>query len=161
MTPPAATATPVATPYAFPVRALRRWTGENLTLTPRPDGGVEAVFRLEGSTCANIAFFLLYCVTLAPAAAGHRIETMNCAPAPYDEGYTRMCGWQENAEAMAATMRDEAPLLGRPLDSVLAWRPEKAPPGCLCAQPSRHYKWLAVLETLHFALHQSPASSLS
>ena len=161
MTPPAVAPSPAVSPYAFPVHALRRWAGENLTLTPRPDGGVEAVFRLEGSTCANIAFFLLYRVTLAPATAGRRIKAMNCAPAPHDEGHTRMCSWQENAEAMAATLRDETPLLGLPLDSVLAWHPHKSPPGCLCAQPSRHYKWHAVLETLHFALHQPPASSLS
>jgi hypothetical protein len=161
MTTPATAPSPAVSPYAFPVRALRRWAGENLTLTPRPDGGLEALFRLEGSTCANIAFSLLYRVTLSPAPAGRRIEAMNCAPAPYDEGHTRMCSWQENAGAIAATMRDETPLLGLPLDAVLAWRPNKSPAGCLCAQPSRHYKWQAVLETLHFALHQPPASPSS
>lgn len=154
-----ATASSVSSPYAFPERALRRWAGENLTLTPRPDGGVDAVFRLEGSTCANIAFFLLYRVALSPATAGRRIESMNCAPAPFDEGHTRMCSWQENAGAIAATMRDETPLLGLPLDSVLAWRPRQSPPGCLCAQPSRHHKWHAVLETLHLALNQPRPSS--
>jgi hypothetical protein len=156
-----ATAPTVTSPYSFPERALRRWAGENLTLTARPDGGMEAVFRLEGSTCVNIAFLLHYGVTLAPVAAGRRIEALTCAPAPYDEGHTRMCCWQENAEVAAATMRDETPLLGLPLDSVLAWHPRQAPPGCLCTQPNRHYKWHAVLETIHFALAQSQPSARS
>ena len=36
--------------YSFPERALRRWARENLSVVPRADGGVDAVFRFEGST---------------------------------------------------------------------------------------------------------------
>ncbi len=160
MTPPVAAPSPVPapSPYAFPERALRRWARENLTIASRTDGGVEAVFRFEGSTCGNIAFHLLYRVTLAPASVDRRIVAMGCEPAPFDEGHTHMCCWQENAAVIAATMRNETPLLGQPLAAVLAWHPRKSPAGCICAEPARHHKWQAVLETLHLALH-SPTPS--
>ncbi|MDP2137347.1 MAG: hypothetical protein Q8J74_05790, partial [Candidatus Didemnitutus sp.] len=70
------------------------------------------------------------------------------------------CCWQANAATAAAAMDHEIPLLGQPLASVLTWRPRRSPDGCLCAEPSRQYKWQAVLETLHFALGLRPASSL-
>ena len=62
--------------YSFPERALRRWARENLTRTPCADGGVEAVFRFEGSTCGNVAFHLLYRVALAAESADRRIEAL-------------------------------------------------------------------------------------
>lgn len=158
MTPPATIA---VSPYAFPERALRRWVRENLAITPRVDGGADAVFRFEGSTCSNVTFHLLYRVSCASASASHRIESMRCEPAPHDEGHARMCCWQENAAAVIATMSGEAPLLGRPLGAVLAWRPDRSPAGCLCVRPSRHHKWQAVLETVHFALGHAAASPLS
>ena len=147
--------------YSFPERALRRWARENLTLTPCADGGVEAVFRFEGSTCGNVAFHLLYRVSLAAESADRRIEALHCEAAPFDEGHARMCCWQENAAAIAATMRREAPLLGEPLGAVLAWRPAKSPAGCLCSEPSRHHKWQAVLETLHFALSSAGGTAIT
>jgi hypothetical protein len=150
-----------ASPYAFPERALRRWLRENLAVTPRPDGGLDAVFRFEGSTCGNIAFHLLYRVALAPAADAHRILAQHCEVAPFDDGHSRMCCWQENADAIDATMRTEAPLLGQPLAAVLAWRPNKSPAGCLCGEPSRHHKWQAVLETLHLHLALSTPTTPS
>ena len=154
---------PVAavSPYALPERALRRWASENLRLTPRADGGIDAVFRFEGSTCGNVTFLLDYRVSLgATSGEGRRIEAMDCAPAAFDEGHVRMCCWQENAESAAALMRTEPPLRGGWLNAVLTWRPRKSPAGCLCAEPSRHHKWQAVLETLHFALRcETPPSA--
>ncbi|MDP2136374.1 MAG: hypothetical protein Q8J74_00835, partial [Candidatus Didemnitutus sp.] len=139
-------------PYAFPQRALRRWARENLTFGTGSDGAVHATFRLEGSTCGNITFFLLYHVALAPESADRRIVALRCEPAPQEENHKRMCCWQANATTAAAAMHHEIPLLGQPLESVLTWRPRRSPDGCLCVEPSRHYKWQAVLETLHFAL---------
>ncbi len=158
MTPPLATA---GSPYAFPERALRRWARENVSITPRTDGGTDAIFRFEGSTCSNVSFHLLYRVSLVPESVGCVIKSMDCEVAEHDEGHARMCCWQENAAAAAATMRNETPLLGQPLSAVLAWRPCKSPAGCLCAEPSRLHKWQAVLETLHFVLSSitTPLSS--
>lgn len=147
-------------PYAFPERALQRWARENLTLTARADGRTEAIFRFEGSTCSNIAFQLIYQITLGPRTDERRIESLCCVPAPHYEGHTRMCCWQENAAAVIKTMSTETPLLGQPLAAVLTWRPIKSPAGCLCAAPSRHHKWQAALETLHFALHPLPTPPL-
>ena len=153
MNPPASHVPSAPPAYAFPERALRRWSRENLTLVPRGDGGFESVFNFEGSTCGNIAFTLLYHVAVAPVTAAHRIEAMRCEPAAFDAGHTRMCCWQEDSAAIAATTSRDTALLGQPLDRVLAWRPVRSPAGCLCTEPSRHHKWQAVLETLHFALN--------
>ena len=57
-------------------------------------------------------------------------------------------------------MRDGA-LLGEPLGAVLAWRAAKSPAGCLCSEPSRHHKWQAVLETLHFALRSAGDTAIT
>jgi hypothetical protein len=46
------------------------------------------------------------------------------------------------------------PLLGEPLEAVLAWNPKTLPAGCVCSQQSRSHKWLIVLETIHFTLQQ-------
>lgn len=146
-------ATTFVSRYAFPERALHRWVREHLTLISRADGGVEAVFRFEGSTCGNVAFNLVYQVAFGPAAAGHRIESMRCEAAPYDEGHARMCCWQDRA-AVVAIRHGETPLLGQPVEAVLTWRPLKSPAGCLCTELSRHHKWQAVLETMHLALGQ-------
>jgi hypothetical protein len=145
--------------YSFPERALRRWARENLSVVPRADGGVDAVFRFEGSTCGNVAFCLLYRVSVGPEAGGRRLETLWCEPVPHDEGHTRMCCWLENAADIAAILRHEAALGSQPLDAVLTWRPQKSPAGCLCTESSRHHKWQAVLETLHFALVPSDEPS--
>jgi hypothetical protein len=152
----------VATPvidaaYSFPERALRRWVKENLTTESRADGGLDAVFRFEGSTCGNVDFVLLYHVALA---ADHSLEALRCEPAPFYEGHERMCCWQDDAEAVAVIMRQEAPLLGQPLAAVLTWRPRKSPAGCLCTEQARHHKWQAVLETLHRSLHPPAENSL-
>ena len=148
-------------PYAFPERALRRWATENLRLTPRADGGIDAVFRFEGSTCGNVSFLLNYRISLGAGSAGERrIDAMDCAPADFDDGHARMCCWQENAEAAAALIRAEQPLRGESLAAVLSWRPRKSPAGCLCAEPSRNHKWQAVLETLHFVLRAEKAPAV-
>lgn len=156
MTPNAPDSGPV---YVFPVRALRRWSTENLTLETAPAGGLVAHFRFEGSTCGNVPFELRYQVLL-DGSAQRIIAAQQCTPAPFDEGHQRMCCWQEDA-ARAATLLEEKPLAGQPLAAVLSWRPLRSPSGCLCAPASRHHKWQAVLETLHFALFASPTPTVS
>lgn len=139
--------------YVFNPRALARWRNERLTLTPRTDGGLDAVFRYDGSTCGNVAFTLLYTVSLGAATEGRPVTAMGCAPAPGSDGQTRMCSYLSTDGEVMMTADSEKPLLGRPLAEVLAWRPHAVPAGCLCTAAHRDHKWLAVLETLHFALH--------
>jgi len=141
-------------PYAFPVRALRRWRDERLGLAADEAGGWRATFHFEGSTCGNIPFALRFEVGLDAAGI---LRELRCAPAPADEGHARMCSYLEDAERLLAELATQAPLRGRPLADVLTWNPATSPAGCVCAPASRAHKWLAVLQTLHFALH-APAA---
>lgn len=138
--------------YAFPARALRRWRDERLTLVPEDGGGVRALFAFEGSTCGNVAFRLVYAVRLAPASDQHRILALSCAPAVGDDGHTRTCDYLAEPQEMLRRIGDEPPLRGAPLEAVLHWQPPRSPAGCLCTAASRAHKWLAVLQTVHFAL---------
>lgn len=152
MTAPASPA--ASTPaYAFPLRALRRWRDQHLTLRPGDDGGVRATFRLEGSTCGNVAFLLDYHVRLSPAADGHRLLELTAAPAPHDDNHVQMCAAREDVDRLLATLRREQPCLGQPLATTLDWRPTTQPAGCLCALNSRARMWQAVYHTLHYALY--------
>ena len=143
-------------PYAFPVRALRRWRDERLNLAADEAGGWQATFYFEGSTCGNIPFALRFEVGLDAAGI---LREMRCAPAPTDEGHSRMCSYLEDAERLLAELATQAPLRGRPLTDVLTWSPATSPAGCVCAPASRAHKWLAVLQTLHFALHAPVAAA--
>lgn len=138
--------------YAFPSRALCRWRDERLSLAFADDGHVLARFRFEGSTCGNVPFELMYEVKLSPSAEGYRVLAMGCAPSAGDEGHQQMCSYRESAERIRQDLANEQAFVGRPLAEVLVWSPAVLPAGCVCAAASRAHKWLAVLQTLHFAL---------
>ncbi|MBE7539476.1 MAG: hypothetical protein HS122_13825 [Opitutaceae bacterium] len=142
--------------YAFPLRALRRWAAENLTLIRAGDGSIAAEFRLEGSTCGNVAFHVLYRVRLSSTGTGHRILGLECTPAPGDVNFHEQCEARADEARLLATLLHERPLLGQPLAEVLTWAQETSPDGCLCRETSRAHKWRAVLQTLHLALNSSP-----
>lgn len=146
--------TPSSAGYQVNVRALRRWSQERLTIAPGDEARLHCCFRFEGSTCSNMGMPLAfsYHVTLGTAEAGHPILDMDCVPAEGAEGHRSMCSFLERAEGILATLREEKPLLGQPLQAVLAWQPRTLPAGCVCTQPSRHHKWLIVLQTIHYAL---------
>jgi hypothetical protein len=147
-----------AAAYTFPLRALRRWRDERLTLTDQPDGGIHGEFRFEGSTCGNVPFNLIYTVRLASAAAPHRILELACSPAPGDDGHRRMCSYLDHADRLLATLQTDSPLLDQPLAAALAWQPVTSPSGCVCDARARAHKWLAVLQTLHLALAERAAT---
>jgi hypothetical protein len=63
-----------------------------------------------------------------------------------------MCAFMDNAEQLMAALDAEKPLLGQPLDSVLAWTAASGAAGCYCHASDRMHKWRLVLETIHFAL---------
>lgn len=140
--------------YTFALRALRRWRDEQLTLTPREAGGWRARFHFDGSTCGNVAFVLHYDIEVD---GGGTIVGMRAAAAPGDEGHQSLCRHREDAASLREELATAGPLRGRPLADVLTWRPATSPAGCVCTAPARAHKWLAALQTLHFALH-APAA---
>ena len=143
--------------YTFALRALRRWRDEQLTLTPREAGGWRARFHFDGSTCGNVAFVLHYDIEVD---GGGTIVGMRAAAAPGDEGHQSLCRHREDAASLREELATAGPLRGRPLADVLSWRPATSPAGCVCTAPARAHKWLAALQTLHFALHPPAAVSV-
>lgn len=146
--------TAAAPAYAFPERALRRWRAENLRLHRPDESTCEAEFQLEGSTCGNVPFTLVYQVTLTQADGRWELRAMEVQPRAGDDGHREMCAAKSDLARLSALLRDERPLLGCPLDACLTWAPPTSPEGCLCAEPARTHKWRAVLQTLHHALHR-------
>ena len=144
---------PAAT-YTVNARALRRWAAERLTLTPRPDGSTDALFRFEGTTCSNMGHPLKfeYHVKLGPRRDGYPIRTQRCAPAADDTGHTKMCSYAGRGDAVVEEVASDAPLAGEPLDAVIGWARPASSAGCYCDEASRFHKWGLVLETIHFAL---------
>jgi hypothetical protein len=143
--------------YTVNPRALERWAKERLRLRRTEDGGVEAQFRYDGTTCTNsgrpLAFD--YAVKLGPKEAGFPLLEQHCSPAPGDGGHTAMCRYQAEGEALLAAIERENPLQGRPLADVFEWRRPASPAGCYCDAASRDHKWGLVLETIHYALRQN------
>jgi hypothetical protein len=142
--------------YSVNTKALARWAAERLSLTTRADGGMEARFRYDGTTCTNMcrALAFQYDVILGPPQDGYQIREQHCAPVLGDTGHTAMCQYQTAAGPLMAAIEGEKPLLGQPLASVLAWRRDSSPAGCYCDAASREHKWGLVLETIHYALHR-------
>jgi hypothetical protein len=141
-------------PYRTGSKALQRWARERLSLAPREDGGIDAVFRYDGTTCTNMGRELTfyYTVTLGPRDAGYPILGQHCAAAPGETGHTAMCGYIRDRDDLMAAIAGERPLAGRPLDDVLSWPRSASAAGCYCEPASREHKWGLVLETIHFAL---------
>ena len=142
--------------YSVNVKALKRWADERLTMEIKPDGTVEALFRYEGSTCTNMGRPILfhYHVKLGPREDGYPIREQRCAPAPGDTGHTYMCRYMNNAEHLMVAIEQEKPLIGQPLNDVLAWHRTSTGAACYCEPASRKHKWGLVLETIHYALVQ-------
>jgi len=139
--------------YRVNRKALARWAAERLQLTPRDDGTIDAVFRYEGVTCTNLGYPLRfdYTVKLGRRDEGYPIREQHCAPV--DEGYQRMCTYQEFPAELMQSIATEKPLLGQPLHAALAWpRPECAA-GCYCEPDARAHKWGLVFETIYYKLN--------
>jgi hypothetical protein len=141
-------------PYRTNRKALQRWAHERLTLAPRDDGGVDARFRYDGTTCTNMGRELsfVYEVSLGRREDGYTILAQTCAPAPGDTGHTAMCGYIRQQGALVDAIGAERPLAGQPLEDVLSWARPTSSAGCYCDASSREHKWGLVLETIHFAL---------
>jgi hypothetical protein len=147
--------------YSVGRKALKRWSAERLAISRRADGGVEALFRYEGTTCTNMGrpLHFHYHVTLGPRDEGYPIQEQWCKPAPGDQGYVSMCRYKTDGDALMHVVANEHPLRGRPLDDVLQWTRPSSPAGCYCDAESREHKWGLVLETLHYTLAQETERS--
>jgi hypothetical protein len=142
--------------YSVNARALQKWVAERLHLKFLHDGSVEAHFRYDGSTCTNLGRPLQfdYRVRLGPAQSHYIIMEAVCAPSPEDTGNEYQCEYINNAEALMRSIATEKPLLGKPLNEVLAWRREYNPSSCYCDVTRREHKWGLAYEVIHFALVQ-------
>lgn len=142
--------------YSIGTKALQKWSQERLELKTLPDGSVEALFRYEGTTCANLGHPLEfhYRIKLGLAELGYVISDALCAPAPGDVGHTRQCEFLADAGSLMSHIAGERPLLGKPLNDVLSWARPYNPSGCYCDADRRAYKWGLAFELLHFALVQ-------
>jgi hypothetical protein len=142
--------------YSVNERALRKWSLDRLQLRIRDDRSVEARFRYDGTTCSNLGQPIKYeyLVRLTPAPENYRITEAQCGPASDDTGHEQMCEYLHNPEGLTQAVQTEKPLLGRPLDDVLAWKRSYSPAGCYCDADSRNHKWGLVLEVIHYALVQ-------
>jgi hypothetical protein len=140
--------------YSINGKALRKWSQERLQLKSLHDGSVEARFRYEGTTCSNLGRLLEfdYFVSLAPHRDHYRIVAASCVPVPGDTGHTCQCEYLKDAASFMRAIADEKPLLGRPLDDVLAWERAYSPSGCYCDADRRSHKWGLVFEVIHYAL---------
>lgn len=140
--------------YGLSTKALKRWAAERLSLTMNGDGQIHALFRYEGTTCSNMGRPLVfhYRVTLGPREDGYPIREQICTPAPEDDGYRSMCEYLREGDHLMATIAQEQPLIGQPLDAVLSWRRPSIGPGCYCEPEARQHKWGLVLETIHYAI---------
>ncbi len=144
--------------YAYPVKALTRWATQHLRWQADQAGNVEAVFRLEGSTCGNVPLVMLYEVGLGPRAEGWPIRRLSVQPEPNDDGHRAQCAFRADEGQWREELQAEQPCLGQPVAAALAWSPTVSPEGCLCTAASRAHKWRIVLQTLHWALMHSPAT---
>jgi hypothetical protein len=142
--------------YSINFKALRKWSQERLQLRILDDRSVDAQFRYEGTTCSNMGHRLEfdYRIKLSAAIEGYRIIELSCSPAPGDTGHTHMCEYINNTEALMNAIKNEKPLLGRPLNEVLSWARQYSPASCYCDFSSREHKWGLVLEVIHYALVQ-------
>ena len=142
--------------YSLSLKALEKWSKERLTLKILDDQSVQATFRYGGTTCSNMGHPLEfdYHIKLGSSEKNYHIIDAKCVPAPEDTGHELMCQYLEEGDALIETIANEKPLLGKPLNDVLAWKREFNPSGCFCKPESREYKWGLVFEVLHYALAQ-------
>jgi hypothetical protein len=148
--------------YSVNLKALRKWSRERLQLETLPGGAIQAQFRYEGTTCSNLGRPLEfdYLVVLSPGRDDYRIVAASCVPSPGDTGHTYQCGYLKDAAPFMRAISAEKPLLGRPLNEVLAWERAFSPSGCYCDADGRRHKWGLVFEVIHFALAQREFENL-
>jgi hypothetical protein len=144
--------------YAFPARALAKWSRERLVLAPRPDGALAASFRFDGTTCSHLGLPIAIHYELELSVDGedgdrvHRIQALSCKPAPEDRGHRAMCAYLNDPSGFVCAMREAPPVEGLTLEEALLRVAPFESAGCLCEPAFRRHKWRVVLETVHYRL---------
>ena len=143
--------------YSFSEKVLKKWSDERLTLMELENGGIEARFKFEGTTCSNMGMPLRfeYKIALDPHGNVLHIKNAHCGPAIEDNGYKSMCEYIARPNQLMNEIADELPLVGKSINEVLTWDRTSSPSGCYCAKPSRMHKWGMVLEVIHYALYNT------
>ena len=139
--------------YAYPDKALRRWSRELLTIDLCGDQSVEATFRPDCKTCSNmgVPFGFVYSIKLGLRRDGYPIRKLSCRPS--DSDYQCMCSCLEDPDGFPQAMISAPDFIGQTLSQILDWNPLVEPAGCLCRQPSRDHKWKIALQTVHYKLY--------
>ena len=139
--------------YAYPDKALRRWSRELLTIDLCGDQSVEATFRPDCKTCSNmgVPFGFVYSIKLGLRRDGYPIRKLSCRPS--DSDYQCMCSCLEDPDGFPQAMISAPGFTGQTLSQTLEWNPLVEPAGCLCRQPSRDHKWKIALQTVHYKLY--------
>lgn len=143
--------------YAFPERALEKWSRSRLSLDSSTKERIRATFRLDGTTCSGMGIPLAfdYIVDLHKVRdERYLIDNLKCEFAEGDKGHRSTCLFLSNLTDFQIALKDTPPLQGWSLDEVLEWDPGTSPSGCVCTHGSRGHKWRMVLQTLHYALCQ-------
>ncbi|HEY1661827.1 MAG TPA: hypothetical protein VGI03_05355 [Verrucomicrobiae bacterium] len=142
--------------YSVNARALQKWSQERLRLKFLHDGSVEAHFRYEGTTCSSMGRPLEfdYRVKLSAAENNYTVLEASCAPSPEDTGNEYQCEYLNDAASLMRAITTEKPLLGKPLNDILAWERPYNPSGCFCDAARREHKWGLAYEVIHYALAQ-------
>jgi len=143
----------VANDYAYPEKALRRWSCDLLTVESSDEQSVRATFRPDCKTCSNLGvpFGIDYSIELGPRRDGFPIRKLSCRPS--DDDYQSMCSCLKDPERFPREMVGVPGFVDQPLGQTLEWDPMVEPAGCLCRQPSRDHKWKIALQTVHYKLH--------
>ena len=139
--------------YAYPDKALRRWSRELLMVDSCGDQSVEATFRPDCKTCSNmgVPFGFVYSIKLGLRRDGYPIRKLSCRPS--DSDYQCMCSCLEDPDGFPQAMISAPGFTGQTLSQILEWNPLVEPAGCLCRQPSRDHKWKIALQTVHYKLY--------
>jgi len=141
--------------YAFPTKALRRWSDQFLEIDPQEDGAIDATFHFEGNICNGTRVLRFdYQILLQPSADGFIIASAACRRAAADDNGSAMCEYGIRGDQLFKDIENEAPLVGCTLEEALAWDAPIESSACLCRQQQRNHKWRVVFHSLHFALHR-------
>lgn len=142
--------------YKISLKALQKWSDKHLKFKILGDNSIEAKFRYKGTTCSNMGHPLEfdYNIKLSPPDDMYKIVSMNCSPAPDNDGYKFMCDYISDSESLMRSIENAKPLIGKSINEILNWQYQYSPEGCYCKQESREYKWGLVLEVLHYTLAQ-------
>jgi len=143
----------VTNSYAYPDKALRRWSRDLLTVDSRDEQSVRATFRPDCKTCSNLGvpFRIDYSIELGPRRDGFPILKLSCRPS--DSDYQLMCSCLKDPEGFPREMVSVPGFVDQPLGQALEWDPTVEPAGCLCRQSARDHKWKIALQTMHYKLH--------